>query len=797
MAAPCQAGAGTLALAWGFRYTRGMQSGSEPDAGAIERLRRWEARLPVGLGLVAFALYVVSAAPGLYWLDSGELTAAGFTLGVAHPPGFPLHTLLAKLFCLLPLGSVAFRVTLLSAASAAVAVGLAVALGQRLARAGGAEAPSAVRLIGGAASGCVLGLCHLFWRQATVAEVYSLGAALTLLSLWLLLGILEDGRGRGSGARDPRLVLCLALVAGLASLGAHPTYRILVLPTLGVLWLFALRRGGRHTRAVPAVFLLGGLVVLHLVAASDAGRLPDWAHATSLGALWEHVMAGRIREASFSPLMWSLRAEVVGPHLGAAWEGILAPFVGVALPLAGVGAYRLLRGGGAGDGEGRGPARTLGVALLVAGGGDFVYSVWVNPMGLVDLQNGILTVSCLAVLVGVGVASLATWIGRRSGRLAVAVASVLALISALPSALDALPEKWSGAGYGAASWVDAALAQAPSRALVLTESDDLSAGLLYAQQVEGARPDLLVLVRQHLWVAHDLRARLDADRDPALPWRELREYLGRSRQARIRDQHNLLTLLVEGARGHRPVLWEPGDGWDRGALQARLQPGVPLFPVSTEPLPPPVALVLRLQQILRGDEGDLTSRKRSHHLNALGMEYLFQRRDPQVLEVAERLFTLAGRAWPPAVAARVNQAVVTARRADLALEAGRTQEGARLLERAAALTEEALRVEPNRYAALLNAGRFRVRLAELRGPTESPASRREETRARAHFERALRLHPERAGPHFQLGVLAARQERFAAARKHFQAALARDPRSRPTRVYLERVERLIEERTPK
>jgi tetratricopeptide (TPR) repeat protein len=179
------------------------------------------------------------------------------------------------------------------------------------------------------------------------------------------------------------------------------------------------------------------------------------------------------------------------------------------------------------------------------------------------------------------------------------------------------------------------------------------------------------------------------------------------------------------------------------------------------------------------------------------MELLRLRRDPRVLGEAEGLFALAAKAWPPSVAARVNRAVVMARRADLALGAGRTKEGMALLRRASVLTEAALGEEPNRYSALMNAGRFRLRLAELSTPQDGPSARREEARARVHLSRAARLHPERAGPRFQLGVLAARQERYAEARRHFQAALELAPSSQSAKRYLERVERLIEERRPR
>ena len=43
--------------------------------------------------LVTFVVYVSGLAPDLYWLDSSELAAAAWGLGIAHPPGHPLPSL--------------------------------------------------------------------------------------------------------------------------------------------------------------------------------------------------------------------------------------------------------------------------------------------------------------------------------------------------------------------------------------------------------------------------------------------------------------------------------------------------------------------------------------------------------------------------------------------------------------------------------------------------------------------------------------------------------------------------------
>src|SRR6476646_10444046 len=71
--------------------------------------------------LAALFLYSSTLAPTVTLVDSGELIVAAHSLGVAHPPGFPLYVMLAHLVSLVPIGSVAARVNFASALFAALA----------------------------------------------------------------------------------------------------------------------------------------------------------------------------------------------------------------------------------------------------------------------------------------------------------------------------------------------------------------------------------------------------------------------------------------------------------------------------------------------------------------------------------------------------------------------------------------------------------------------------------------------------------------------------------------------------
>ncbi|CAM2116425.1 unnamed protein product [Caretta caretta] len=77
------------------------------------------------LGAAVAAAYVATLPPSVPGGDSGELITAAYELGVAHPPGYPLFTLLAKLVIgLFPFGSIAYRVNLFCGLLGAAAASL-------------------------------------------------------------------------------------------------------------------------------------------------------------------------------------------------------------------------------------------------------------------------------------------------------------------------------------------------------------------------------------------------------------------------------------------------------------------------------------------------------------------------------------------------------------------------------------------------------------------------------------------------------------------------------------------------
>ena len=81
--------------------------------------------LSTALSAVTLAAYVHTLCPGTPGGDAGELLQVALELGIAHPPGYPLWTMMAHGFSRLPLRNTtaAWRVNLSSAVYGALAAG--------------------------------------------------------------------------------------------------------------------------------------------------------------------------------------------------------------------------------------------------------------------------------------------------------------------------------------------------------------------------------------------------------------------------------------------------------------------------------------------------------------------------------------------------------------------------------------------------------------------------------------------------------------------------------------------------
>jgi len=162
------------------------------------------------VALGALALYVLTLAPTTQYWDASEYITAAHALGIPHPPGSPLFVILAHVWGLLPLGAdYARRINVFAAATSAATAGLWFLIGERWLRAIVAAAPRR-RLV--AAAGAVVGATTFsVWNQSVVNEkVYTLSVLTIALVLCL---VVRWGDQPVSTRRDHHLVLIVYLLA--------------------------------------------------------------------------------------------------------------------------------------------------------------------------------------------------------------------------------------------------------------------------------------------------------------------------------------------------------------------------------------------------------------------------------------------------------------------------------------------------------------------------------------------------------------------------------------------------------
>jgi hypothetical protein len=144
--------------------------------------------------LVPLVVYVLTLARDITFVDSGELTAVAATLGIAHPPGYPLFTLLGHLMSLLPIGSIPFRVGLLSALTTSLAALLLYRSASTIAGCVAPRANAMAREVAPLAGALLFAFALTPWSQATVVEVYGLQVCLVMAFLAATTAALREPR---------------------------------------------------------------------------------------------------------------------------------------------------------------------------------------------------------------------------------------------------------------------------------------------------------------------------------------------------------------------------------------------------------------------------------------------------------------------------------------------------------------------------------------------------------------------------------------------------------------------------
>lgn len=267
--------------------------------------------------LAVFWLYVSVMHPSYKNDDSPETVAASVTMGIGHPPGYPLFSIAGKAASLMPFGSYSFRVNLLSVLLGLLCLAVAFKLIRIITPVSEGRGHYAAAALGAA----VLALNYVFWNQALEAKggIYMMNLLLTLL---LLYGCFRasDGGGR-------KYIYFVFFVFGLGLSNHWPSMIILApLP----LWAVFQARGklSPGTVAAAAGFAVLGLTAyLYLPIRAIAGPALNWGEPKTLkDFLWVVLRKAYVYPVEATAELYIFQIKHFFKSLGAAYlaAGIFA-----------------------------------------------------------------------------------------------------------------------------------------------------------------------------------------------------------------------------------------------------------------------------------------------------------------------------------------------------------------------------------------------------------------------------------------------------------------------------------------
>jgi hypothetical protein len=240
-------------------------------------------------------LYLLTLAPSVTFFDSGEFITAVSSLGTAHSPGYPLFVNYAKPFTFLPFGSIAFRVNIATAISAALAcygvylVTSHILLDEEIS--GGVRFARLARRLIPLCAALTFACTARLWLQSNHDKPYPLLAFICAMVFYLMLLWRQSFR---LGLERPSYVYLGAFLLGLGT-GAHQIM-VLMIPTYSYLLISVDRRILLRVKEFLIAFafgILGFAIHLHLIVRALQKPLLNWGDSKNLTQfLWNLLRKG-------------------------------------------------------------------------------------------------------------------------------------------------------------------------------------------------------------------------------------------------------------------------------------------------------------------------------------------------------------------------------------------------------------------------------------------------------------------------------------------------------------------------
>lgn len=273
-------------------------------------------------GLTAFIVYLFTLAPSVIQIDTGELAAVQATLGIAHPTGYPLYTIVGFLFSKIPLPfTTIYQLNLLAAIYCALAVSIFTYTAKFILdnleefnfnkeskpakkskkdkKQKSTEVKSvksilevneSVKIVSAVLAGLSLAFSKTFWFQSTSVEVYSFHVLLmSLILLSLIKAFINREEKQDNIKSKSWLWFAFFLSLGFTN---HMT-TLLILP--GVAYLYFNRWGFNKNSvfriAIMLLVFFPFLILIYSYFPIRSAQQPflNWGNPVDLERIYRHI----------------------------------------------------------------------------------------------------------------------------------------------------------------------------------------------------------------------------------------------------------------------------------------------------------------------------------------------------------------------------------------------------------------------------------------------------------------------------------------------------------------------------
>jgi hypothetical protein len=260
--------------------------------------------------LISGSFYFLTLSPTLSFIDSGELAAVCSTLGIAHPPGYPLYTIWGRIFSFLPIGEPIYRFNLMASFYVSltnVIVFLSLLLVSDIFSP--KELKTKFKILAATLIAILFSFSPILWSQAITNEVYSLNIFLCSLIIFVALCLFKENQVNPNSDKPVSpLIYFLAYLVGLSS-GNH-LLSLLLLPALIFLLITSGDRKIYHFKfliLILGVLILGVSIYLYLLIRSSLNPPLNWGDPSTWVNLRNHLSAKIYQSYMFSetkPMFW-------------------------------------------------------------------------------------------------------------------------------------------------------------------------------------------------------------------------------------------------------------------------------------------------------------------------------------------------------------------------------------------------------------------------------------------------------------------------------------------------------------